>query len=176
MSLPFVDRRLGHGVLLVTLNLVLFEDYLDHDQAKTSDNSNPDQDEDSPHVVQPESGGRIVVVVVALDLVVQKDPGVIQIFHFAACWKKPVKMHILLTHKSLHTLVKVQYCKSHFVRPRRAFLKANPVSTPAEKIARSDEIAVASSLEFQPRAVPDECFQSTRKIGGHRLKPSLCFD
>ena len=59
--------------------------------------------------------------------------------------------------------MEIQYGQCDFVRPGRALLQPNPVSGASEEIAGRDEVTVASGLELQPRAVPDEGMETSGK-------------
>lgn len=103
-SPPLADGHPGHEHSLLLLHLVLLVHDLDHDESKSSYDSSPDQDEHAPHVVEAESGRRVVVLVFALDGVVQKDPAVVQVLHLAT-WNR---MHFVFVNKreTLHIIVR----------------------------------------------------------------------
>ena len=45
----------------------------------------PNENENSPHVVQSQGGRRIVIRIAAISSPTVEDPFVVQVFHFAAC-------------------------------------------------------------------------------------------
>ena len=88
----FHSRFRRHDVLLFP-ELMFFVNDFDDDQTETADDAEADEDEDAAHVLQAERRGRVVVVVAAVHFVVQQDPAVVQVLHFAA-WK--IKQAILI--------------------------------------------------------------------------------
>ncbi len=72
--------------------------------------------------------------------------------------------------------MKVKYCQSDFVSPRRVLLQSNAVPGPAEQVAGRDEVAVARGLELQAGAVPDECVQMTEERERRRESNNDCYN
>ena len=81
---PLLDGCFSRDHVVGLSQLMLLVNDLDYDEAEAADDTEADEDEDAPHVLEAERRGRVVVVVAAVDLVVQKDPRVVEVLHLPA--------------------------------------------------------------------------------------------
>jgi hypothetical protein len=62
------------------------------------------------------------------------------------------------------TFVEIKNCQGDFVSPRGSLLKAYPIATSAEEVSGCDEVTVPGGLKFKTRTIPDESFESAKKL------------